>query len=273
MTLNFLVMGVVGVRLGRLQRPLRHPAGRAHRIGAAGPGAGARQPPTSLPAFQLDLWGPGRRCRRSVLCADDRRRHRLVRHQSRPGGVTGLGRHGRGADDRLAVRGVAAHRHRLAQRHADHRPSGRCSAHPGVPVGPKRSGRSRYAGRVRAPRRGREGDMSLGQAFRTPQFAVLATTFFLCCAAHSGPIFHMISYAMSCGIPTMAAVSDLQRRGRLRARRPAAARRARRPPRRQAGAGRRPAGAGGGDHGLSARPSPRPVLCAWRWSSAPPMAG
>ncbi len=54
---------------------------------------------------------------------------------------------------------------------------------------------------------GREGDMSLGQAFRTPQFAVLATTFFLCCAAHSGPIFHMISYAMSCGIPTMAAVT------------------------------------------------------------------
>ena len=43
--------------------------------------------------------------------------------------------------------------------------------------------------------------------FRTPQFAVLALTFFLCCAAHSGPIFHMVSYAMTCGIPAMAAVS------------------------------------------------------------------
>lgn len=48
---------------------------------------------------------------------------------------------------------------------------------------------------------------SPAQAFRTPQFAVLAGTFFLCCAAHSGPIFHMISYAMTCGIGPMAAVS------------------------------------------------------------------
>jgi len=36
---------------------------------------------------------------------------------------------------------------------------------------------------------------------------VLALTFFLCCAAHSGPIFHMVSYAMLCGVPAMAAVS------------------------------------------------------------------
>jgi MFS family permease len=51
------------------------------------------------------------------------------------------------------------------------------------------------------------GGMSLGQAFGTPQFAVLAITFFLCCAAHSGPIFHMVSYAITCGIAPMAAVS------------------------------------------------------------------
>lgn len=44
-------------------------------------------------------------------------------------------------------------------------------------------------------------------AFRTPQFIVLGTTFFLCCAAHSGPIFHMVSYAVNCGIASMAAVS------------------------------------------------------------------
>jgi MFS family permease len=36
---------------------------------------------------------------------------------------------------------------------------------------------------------------------------VLALTFFFCCAAHSGPIFHMVSYAVSCGVPAMAAVS------------------------------------------------------------------
>ncbi|WP_292238558.1 MFS transporter [Mesorhizobium sp.] len=32
-------------------------------------------------------------------------------------------------------------------------------------------------------------------------------TFFACCAAHSGPIFHMVSYAMACGVAPMAAVS------------------------------------------------------------------
>jgi MFS family permease len=40
---------------------------------------------------------------------------------------------------------------------------------------------------------------------RTPQFLVLAGTFFLCCAAHSGPIFHTVSYAMICGASLTAA--------------------------------------------------------------------
>jgi MFS family permease len=52
-----------------------------------------------------------------------------------------------------------------------------------------------------------EGGMRLGAAFRSPQFIVLTLTFALCCSAHSGPIFHMVSYAMLCGIPAMAAVS------------------------------------------------------------------
>jgi MFS family permease len=45
------------------------------------------------------------------------------------------------------------------------------------------------------------------EAFRSPQFVVLALTFFFCCAAHSGPIFHMVSYAIGCGIAPLAAVS------------------------------------------------------------------
>ena len=49
--------------------------------------------------------------------------------------------------------------------------------------------------------------MSRGQALRSPQFIVLGLTFFACCAAHSGPIFHMVSYAMLCGVAPMAAVS------------------------------------------------------------------
>jgi MFS family permease len=48
---------------------------------------------------------------------------------------------------------------------------------------------------------------ALAQALRTPQFLVLGLTFFACCAAHSGPIFHMVSYAIICGITPMAAVS------------------------------------------------------------------
>jgi len=47
----------------------------------------------------------------------------------------------------------------------------------------------------------------VARALRSPQFLVLALTFFACCAAHSGPIFHMVSYAMLCGIPAMTAVS------------------------------------------------------------------
>jgi MFS family permease len=50
-------------------------------------------------------------------------------------------------------------------------------------------------------------DMSVGQALRTPQFIILLTTNFFCCATHSGPIFHTVSYAVSCGIPLMLAVS------------------------------------------------------------------
>jgi len=50
-------------------------------------------------------------------------------------------------------------------------------------------------------------DLSVGQAVRSPQFIVLVATNFFCCATHSGPIFHTVSYAVSCGIPLIAAVS------------------------------------------------------------------
>lgn len=45
------------------------------------------------------------------------------------------------------------------------------------------------------------------KALRSPQFIVLGLTFMACCAAHAGPIFHMVSYAMVCGIAPMTAVS------------------------------------------------------------------
>ena len=45
------------------------------------------------------------------------------------------------------------------------------------------------------------------EALTSTPFIVLAATFFACCATHAGPIFHTISYALVCGIPTVAAVS------------------------------------------------------------------
>src|ERR1700735_929994 len=50
-------------------------------------------------------------------------------------------------------------------------------------------------------------EMSLAQAIRSPQFIILLATNFLCCATHSGPIIHTVSYAVTCGIPMMAAVT------------------------------------------------------------------
>jgi len=50
-------------------------------------------------------------------------------------------------------------------------------------------------------------EMSLGEALRSPQFIILIATSFFCCATHSGPIIHTVSYAVSCGIPLVAAVT------------------------------------------------------------------
>jgi MFS family permease len=49
--------------------------------------------------------------------------------------------------------------------------------------------------------------MERGQLIRSPLFIILCVTNFFCCATHSGPIFHTVSYALSCGIPMIAAVS------------------------------------------------------------------
>jgi MFS family permease len=52
-----------------------------------------------------------------------------------------------------------------------------------------------------------ETEWTAAQAFRTPQFIALAGAHFACCAAHSGPIFHMVSYAVVCGIAPLTAVT------------------------------------------------------------------
>ena len=57
---------------------------------------------------------------------------------------------------------------------------------------------------------GEGGEFTVGQALRTPQFAAIALTNFACCAAHSGPIFHMVTHAIDQGIPVMAATTEFR---------------------------------------------------------------
>lgn len=50
-------------------------------------------------------------------------------------------------------------------------------------------------------------DLSAGRALRSKAFIVLAAANTACCAAHSGPIFHTVSYAVGCGLSVTAAVT------------------------------------------------------------------
>jgi len=52
-----------------------------------------------------------------------------------------------------------------------------------------------------------EPDMTVRQALRSTPFIVLALTFFACCATHSGPLFHTVSYAIGCGFSAIVAVT------------------------------------------------------------------
>lgn len=52
-------------------------------------------------------------------------------------------------------------------------------------------------------------EFTAAQALRTPQFAAIALAYFACCAAHSGPIFHMVTHAIDHGITAMAATTVL----------------------------------------------------------------
>lgn len=51
------------------------------------------------------------------------------------------------------------------------------------------------------------GATNAAQALRSRAFIVLGLAFFACCAAHSGPIFHTVSYAVGCGLSLTAAVT------------------------------------------------------------------
>ena len=52
-----------------------------------------------------------------------------------------------------------------------------------------------------------QDSMSVREAVMSAPFLILVATNFFCCATHSGPIFHTVSYAELCGLSAMAAVS------------------------------------------------------------------
>jgi len=54
---------------------------------------------------------------------------------------------------------------------------------------------------------GETQSVSVRQALGSRAFLVLGLAFFACCATHSGPIFHTVSYAIGCGVPGVLAVT------------------------------------------------------------------
>jgi len=56
-------------------------------------------------------------------------------------------------------------------------------------------------------------DYTTRQVLGTPQFWAIALTHFACCAAHSGPIFHMVTHAMDQGVAKMTAATVLSLSG------------------------------------------------------------
>src|SRR5438094_657891 len=52
-------------------------------------------------------------------------------------------------------------------------------------------------------------DFSTREVLRAPQFWAIALTHFACCAAHAGPIFHMVTHAIDQGVAAMVAATVL----------------------------------------------------------------
>ena len=120
------------------------------------------------------------------LRADDGLRDRLVRHPPQPCRVARLCRHGHGADDHVALGGMARLHLRLENVAPDHRRPCRGRDDPGGVAGAPPAGLE-GANAVASADGEPQSGMSVGQAMRSPQFIILLLTNFFCCATHSGP--------------------------------------------------------------------------------------
>ena len=109
MTIGFLAMALASIAWGTLSDrlgPRLVVLDRVgHPVGKSGPGElGNIACRVSAPLRPFD-----RKCGRRSPRADDGLRDRLVRHPSQPGGVSRIRRHGNGADDHVALGGMARH--------------------------------------------------------------------------------------------------------------------------------------------------------------------
>ena len=251
--LNFLCHGVRLLPVGRAVRPVRHPRGRAGGGVLLGLGLIAREPGHQASAVPAPVRRAGRPRGGQLLCADDRDDDALVHPASQPCGGARLGRLGDGIADSVAP---------LARWLISPTTGApRCSMLGCSPGG----GHARCLADAPAAGAGdiagagpaacaTDREFTVAQALRTPQFAAIALTHFACCAAHSGPIFHMVSYAIDCGVPAMAAATVFGTAGLASLSGRVVCGLDRRPRRREADTDRRPGGAGGGHQPLSGRP-------------------
>ena len=112
-------------RVGQPVRPPWAPPRRPRRLDNPGRQPGARQPHPIAIGIPADLRRPGRRRNGSDLRPHDGLRDGLVRNPAEPRGVPRFCGHGDGADDHVAVGGLARFELRLADGAADHqRPGG-----------------------------------------------------------------------------------------------------------------------------------------------------
>jgi MFS family permease len=78
---------------------------------------------------------------------------------------------------------------------------------PREPVHPSSAGAQKWS--PRSPSGEHPPPFTALGAFRTWPFWAIALTHFGCCAAHSGPIFHLVTHALDQGVPRMAAAGIL----------------------------------------------------------------
>jgi predicted MFS family arabinose efflux permease len=65
-----------------------------------------------------------------------------------------------------------------------------------------------YGGGARtSPHTAPEVNSAFGQVLRSPAFWIIAFVHFFCCAAHSGPLFHMVSLVIDAGVTKLAAAT------------------------------------------------------------------